>query len=79
MNIDPMETATDQELYAALRRVGMIKSDWVPGSTEKSRFDLDAEVRDDSFSAGEKQLVALCRVLIKNSQIIVLVRCISCP
>jgi len=72
MNLDPMGTASDQELYSALKRVGMIKSDRAPDSTERTRFDLDAEVRDDSFSAGEKQLVALCRVLIKNSQIIVL-------
>jgi len=72
-NLDPVGKATDQELYAALKRVGLVQSDSEPGETkDKSRFDLDAEVRDDGFSAGEKQLIALCRALVKNSQIIVL-------
>lgn len=31
-----------------------------------AKFDLDREVRDDSFSAGEKQMLALCRALVKS-------------
>lgn len=81
-NLDPTGKATDQELYAALKRVGLVKSESAaaargsgsPGlKSKQGRFDLDAEVRDDGFSAGEKQLIALCRALVKNSQIIVLV------
>jgi ABC-type multidrug transport system fused ATPase/permease subunit len=68
-NIDPLKTSTDGQLYTTLRRVGLLKPDEDP---KKSRFDLDSEVRDDSFSAGEKQLVALCRALIKNAKVIVL-------
>lgn len=42
-----------------------------------TRFELDALVGDDgsNFSAGERQLVALCRALAKDSKIIVMV----CP
>ncbi|KDQ09674.1 hypothetical protein BOTBODRAFT_137615 [Botryobasidium botryosum FD-172 SS1] len=69
LNLDPTGKVTDQELHAALRRVGLVTSE---GRDDRSRFDLDAEVRDDGFSAGEKQLIALCRALVKNSQIIVL-------
>ncbi|KDQ12205.1 hypothetical protein BOTBODRAFT_57028 [Botryobasidium botryosum FD-172 SS1] len=81
-NLDPTGKATDQELYAALKRVGLVQSDSSSNQDEGGddtndndkarRFDLDAEVRDDGFSAGEKQLIALCRALVKNSQIIVL-------
>jgi ATP-binding cassette, subfamily C (CFTR/MRP), member 1 len=69
-NIDPLQSATDGEIYAALRRVGLLEADTDP---TKSRFDLNSEIRDDSFSAGEKQLVALCRALVKKAKVIVLV------
>ncbi|CUA66748.1 hypothetical protein RSOLAG22IIIB_00195 [Rhizoctonia solani] len=64
-NIDPLNTKTDEELYSALRRVQLLG----PGSgapPKDSKLHLDNEVRDDSFSAGERQLLALCRALIKN-------------
>ncbi|KEP49841.1 multidrug resistance-associated ABC transporter [Rhizoctonia solani 123E] len=64
-NIDPLNTKTDEHLYSALRRVQLLG----PGSgapPKDSKLHLDNEVRDDSFSAGERQLLALCRALIKN-------------
>ncbi|KAF8753349.1 Multidrug resistance-associated ABC transporter [Rhizoctonia solani] len=64
-NIDPFETRTDQQLYSALRRVKLLE----PGSKappRDSKFNLDNQVRDDSFSAGERQLLALCRSLTKD-------------
>ncbi|KAL5631354.1 hypothetical protein ACGC1H_007018 [Rhizoctonia solani] len=64
-NIDPLNTKTDEQLYSALRRVQLLE----PGSgapPKGSKLHLDNEVRDDSFSAGERQLLALCRALIKN-------------
>lgn len=35
----------------------------------KGRFNLDSECRDDSYSAGQKQLIALTRAIVKNSRI----------
>ncbi|KAH7339705.1 P-loop containing nucleoside triphosphate hydrolase protein [Rhizoctonia solani] len=64
-NIDPLKTKTDEQLYSALRRVQLLG----PGSgapPKDSKLHLDNEVRDDSFSAGERQLLALCRALIKD-------------
>jgi ABC-type multidrug transport system fused ATPase/permease subunit len=57
-NIDPLKTRTDEQLYSALRRVKLLG----PGSEappKDSKLHLDNEVRDDSFSAGERQLLAL--------------------
>jgi ATP-binding cassette, subfamily C (CFTR/MRP), member 1 len=49
------------------------------GKDEKasgSRFDLNAPVSEEgsNFSAGERQLIALCRALVKESRVIVMVR-----
>lgn len=41
----------------------------------EAKFSLDSVVGDEgsNYSAGEKQMLALCRALAKNSRIIVLV------
>ncbi|KAH7103342.1 ATP-dependent bile acid permease [Auriculariales sp. MPI-PUGE-AT-0066] len=67
-NIDPMGNRTDIELYDALKRVGLTNPPVAEGADAASpaKFDLDREVRDDSFSAGERQLLALCRALVKS-------------
>ncbi|EJD44619.1 ATP-dependent bile acid permease [Auricularia subglabra TFB-10046 SS5] len=74
-NIDPLGRRSDVELHAALKRVGLINPPPAAGaeSSGPGKFDLDREVRDDSFSAGEKQLLALCRALVKSeSKVLVL-------
>ncbi|CAE6373370.1 unnamed protein product [Rhizoctonia solani] len=66
-NIDPLKTRSDEQLYSALQRVKLLELG--SGAPPKdSKLHLDNEVRDDSFSAGERQLLALCRALIKDER-----------
>lgn len=57
---------SDAELNDALRRAGLIGHETLSGVDKErfAKFKLDAMVSDDgsNFSAGEKQLLALCRV-----------------
>ncbi|KZV86285.1 hypothetical protein EXIGLDRAFT_752906 [Exidia glandulosa HHB12029] len=74
-NIDPRGQRTDAELHDALRRVGLVSDPDIKDTedTSQGKWDLDRQVRDDSFSAGEKQLLALCRALVRSeSKILVL-------
>ncbi|KAI0795051.1 multidrug resistance-associated ABC transporter [Abortiporus biennis] len=72
-NIDPQRSMTDGELRTVLQKACLVSEhDGDPAADNK--FDLDAVVSDEgsNYSTGEKQLLALCRALVKNSKIIVL-------
>ncbi|KAH9950728.1 multidrug resistance-associated ABC transporter [Amylocystis lapponica] len=73
-NLDPQATRTDAELLSALRRAWLLPRDGTQDPVAEAKFSLDSAVNDDgsNYSAGEKQLLALCRALVKNSRIIVL-------
>ncbi|PCH38966.1 ATP-dependent bile acid permease [Wolfiporia cocos MD-104 SS10] len=73
-NIDPQGSRTDAESISALRRTWLLPRDDSHDPVAEAKFSLDSVVSDEgsNYSAGEKQLLALCRALVKNSRIIVL-------
>lgn len=89
LHSDPLSLRTDVELLSALRRAWLLPQTDTPETPEQkpvqengqkeasltTRFDLNAPVTEEgaNFSAGERQLVALCRALVKDSRIIVMV------
>lgn len=76
-NLDPFGEHSDTELWDALRRAGVIRSEetGVGGQvSSKHRFHLDTKIDSEgsNFSLGESQLLTLARALVRNAQIIVL-------
>ncbi|KAL1718255.1 P-loop containing nucleoside triphosphate hydrolase protein [Schizophyllum commune] len=69
-NLDPTGTRTDAELLSALHSVHLVHE----GNADDPKFSLDAAIADEgsNYSAGEKQLLALCRALVKQSKVIAL-------
>ncbi|KIM43746.1 hypothetical protein M413DRAFT_443652 [Hebeloma cylindrosporum] len=73
-NLDPQSLRTDAELISILQRAWLLPKDGPVDPAVEAKFSLDSVVGDEgsNFSAGEKQLLALCRALVKNSRLIVL-------
>ncbi|KAJ9097158.1 hypothetical protein QFC21_004827 [Naganishia friedmannii] len=72
-NLDPEGIKTDAALHDALQRCSLLSRDY-KDDARLHKFKLEAEVADDgsNFSGGERQLVALCRALVRNRQVLIL-------
>jgi ABC-type multidrug transport system fused ATPase/permease subunit len=68
-NLDPLEEHTDAECWDVLERIHL-KQLLERGT--KEAISLDMPVSQNSLSAGEKQLLALARAILRRTNVIIL-------
>jgi len=74
-NLDPLDEYEDSRLWDALRQAELVGDKVSTGDgPATTRISLDSPVGDEglNYSLGQRQLLALARILIKDSQIIMI-------
>lgn len=70
-NLDPFGEHSDHECWDALTRCHLVKANGTSRLGESWKLD-DKVDPSASLSAGEKQLVALARAILRHSQVIIM-------
>ena len=74
-NLDPLEEYDDSRLWDALQQAELVEGKLPTGKEQSNtRISLDSPVEDEgvNYSLGQRQLLALARILVKDSQIIMI-------
>ncbi len=74
-NLDPLDEYEESRLWDALRQAELVGDKMLTGDGQSNtRISLDSTVEDEglNYSLGQRQLLALVRILIKDSKIILI-------